>query len=271
MYHLYLREVGEVELLSRNEEIELARRVRQGDEQARERMIKANLRLVVKIAHDFGGQGLPLLDLISEGNIGLMKAVDRYDLSYGAKFSTYAAWWIKQYLRRALANQLRTVRLPVHVQDRLLQIKRAATKLHELLGREPTDAEIGDELGMPEAKVGELRGVAVWPLSLEESLGSDVSEVIADVIADEHAPAPWEKLDEAVSSDFVQEIFQELNPREKTVLRYRFGLDGDGKRSLEHIAVKIGLTREAVRLIQNRALRKLRQRMTSLEVASWAA
>ena len=271
IYHLYLREIGQVPLLSREEEINLARRIHRGDDAAREQMIKANLRLVVRIATAFEGHGLPLLDLISEGNIGLMKAVEKFEPGHGAKFSTYAAWWIKQHIRRAVANQLRTVRLPIHAQEKLLRIHRAAARLQELFDREPTDAEIGDEVGLPEAKVRKLRAAAARPVSLDEPLGNDDSNPVADVVADESASHPGERLAAANQLGLVREVLQQLDPREHAVLRSRFGLDDEHERTLEEIGDELGVTREYVRQIQNRALKKLRHRMASLESESHTA
>src|SRR5438477_5346009 len=190
---LYLREIGQVKLLTPAEEIVLAKRIKKGDEQAREQMIKANLRLVVKIARDYAGQGLPLLDLINEGNIGLMKGVERFNPAKGAKLSTYAAWWIKQSIKRALANQSKTIRLPVHVVDKLFHIRRAMAKLHDILGREPHDEEIAEELGLTTVQVKQLRKASITPASLEAPLGEDDSNRVADVIADENAENPYAK------------------------------------------------------------------------------
>src|SRR5687767_15464835 len=191
---LYLREIGQVKLLTPAEEIELAAKIKKGDKKARELMIKANLRLVVKIAHDYEGFGLPLLDLINEGNIGLMKAVERFDPAKGGKLSTYGAWWIKQSIKRALANQSKTIRLPVHVVDKLFHIRRAMAKLHDILGREPSDEEIADELKLTATQVKQLRKASISPASLEAPLGDDDSNRVADVVADENAENPYEEL-----------------------------------------------------------------------------
>src|ERR1700739_3774001 len=182
---IYLREIGRIQLLTPQEEIDLAARIKKGDREARVLMIKANLRLVVKIAHDYVNLGLPLLDLVSEGNIGLMKAVERFDPAKGAKLSTYAAWWIKQSIKRALANQSKTIRLPVHIVDRLFHMRQASVKLQEVLGREPTDEELGDELGFSAQKVAQLRTAAIRPASLEAPLGADETSRIADWVPTE--------------------------------------------------------------------------------------
>ena len=179
-----MREIGQVKLLTPQEEIELAARIKQGDKKAREHMIKANLRLVVKIAHDYDGLGLPLLDLINEGNIGLMKAVERFDPAKGGKLSTYAAWWIKQSIKRALANQSKTIRLPVHLVDKISRMRRIATKLHEVYGREPTDEELGEELGVPSSRVAQLRSASVRPASLDAPIGDENSNTYAEVVDD---------------------------------------------------------------------------------------
>ena len=225
-YNLYLREVGQTKLLTVQEENELAARIKKGDRKARERMIKANLRLVVKIAREYEDYGMPLLDLINEGNMGLMKAVERFDPAKGAKLSTYSAWWIKQAIKRALANQSKTIRLPVHVVDKLFHMRRASVKLQELLGREPTDDELGEELGLTGRKVAQLRTAAIRPASLEAPLGDDETSRIADVIADESADTPYEHLEGKANIAMLRELIATLHPREAEILRYRFGLDG---------------------------------------------
>src|SRR5437867_6859703 len=225
-FHLYLREIGQTPLLTPREEIELAGRIKKGDRRAREQMIKANLRLVVKIARDYEGYGLPLLDLINEGNIGLMKGVERFDPNKGAKLSTYAAWWIKQSIKRALANQSKTIRLPVHIVDKLFHLRRAAAKLEEVLGREPSDEELAEELDYPLARVKQLRRVAVRPTSLDAPIGDDETNRVADVVKDESADTPYEQLEEKTNSALVHEMVGTLDSREQAILRQRFGLDG---------------------------------------------
>ncbi len=270
-FNLYLREVGQTKLLTIEEENELAARIKKGDKKAREQMIKANLRLVVKIAREYEDYGMPLLDLINEGNIGLMKAVERFDPSKGAKLSTYSAWWIKQAIKRALANQSKTIRLPVHVVDKLFHMRRSAVKLHEVLGREPTDEELGDELGFSAQKVAQLRTAAIRPASLEAPLGDDDSSRIADVVRDEHADTPYEQLEVKANSAMLREMVATLDPREAEILRYRFGLDGDTERTLEEVGQKFGVTRERIRQIQNTALAKLRKQIEKLETVRVAA
>ncbi|MDB6036972.1 MAG: RpoD family polymerase sigma factor [Verrucomicrobiales bacterium] len=262
---LYLREIGQVKLLTPQEEIELAARIKKGDKKAREQMIKANLRLVVKIAHDYEGLGLPLLDLINEGNIGLMKAVERFDPAKGGKLSTYGSWWIKQSIKRALANQSKTIRLPVHLVDKISKMRRTAMKLQEEFGREPTDEELGEELGIATSRVTQLRTAAIRPASLDAPIGDDDSNNFAEVVQDENADTPYEQLEEKTVTRMLQEMVKTLDQREATILRYRFGLDGGSEKTLEEVGQKFGVTRERVRQIQNIALAKLRKMIEKLE------
>ncbi len=270
-FHLYVREIGQTKLLTPKEEVQLARRIQRGDDSAREHMIKANLRLVVKIARDYENYGLPLLDLINEGNIGLMRAVEKFDPRKGAKLSTYAAWWIKQSIRRALSDQSKTIRIPVHATDKLLHIRKTATKLEEELGREPTAEEIGDELDIPAKQVRQLQTAAIRPASLDAPLGDDDSNRIADVIADDRATSPYQDLEDKTNADMVRQVIGILDPREMTILRYRFGLDGGGEKTLEEVGEKFGVTRERIRQIQNVALRKLRKKIEKLDAVTVAA
>ena len=262
---LYLREIGQVKLLTPDEEIDLAARIKKGDKKAREQMIKANLRLVVKIAHDYEGLGLPLLDLINEGNIGLMKAVERFDPAKGGKLSTYGAWWIKQSIKRALANQSKTIRLPVHLVDKISKMRRTAMKLQEVLGREPTDEELAEELGMTASRVAQLRTAAIRPASLDAPIGDEDSNNFSEVVQDENAATPYQELEEKTVSAMLQEMVRTLDPREATILRYRFGLDGGSEKTLEEVGQRFGVTRERVRQIQNIALTKLRKMIEKLE------
>ena len=262
---LYLCEIGKVKLLSRAEEMELARRVQKGDKKAREEMIKANLRLVVKIARDYEGLGVPLLDLISEGNIGLMKAVERFDPGKGAKLSTYGSWWIKQAIKAALANQSKTIRLPVHMVDKISKMKRAAGRLQEIFGREPTDEELGEELQVKSSRVALMRMAAIRPASLEAPIGSEDTSNLADVVQDEKAENPYEMLEEKGITGMLQEMVEALNPREANVVRARFGLDGRPLRTLEEIGIELGITRERVRQIETIALKKLRAKVEKAE------
>lgn len=258
---LYLQEIGQVKLLTPKEELELAKRVQRGDEAAREHMIKANLRLVVKIARDYEGFGLPLLDLINEGNMGLMTGVERFDHKRGAKLSTYAAWWIKQNIKRALANQSRTIRLPVHVVDRLAHMRKAEVKLRELLDREPTDEELAHELELDPRRVQRYRNASRAPVSLETPVGDDDSSRIADVVADPNAVAPFDRVMLETDTELVREVLTTLNERESSILSLRFGLKDGNQRTLEEIGAKLGVTRERIRQIQDGALKKLRERM----------
>ncbi|MDX1950552.1 MAG: sigma-70 family RNA polymerase sigma factor [Verrucomicrobiota bacterium] len=262
---LYLREIGLVKLLTPAQEIELAALIKKGDKAARELMIKANLRLVVKIAHDYEGLGLPLLDLINEGNIGLMKAVERFDPAKGGKLSTYGSWWIKQSIKRALANQSKTIRLPVHLVDKISKMRRTAMRLQEEFGREPTDDELGEELGISASRVSQLRTAAIRPASLDAPIGDDDSNNFAEVVQDENADTPYEQLEDKTVTKMLQEMIKTLDPREATILKYRFGLDGGSEKTLEEVGQKFGVTRERVRQIQNIALAKLRKMIEKLE------
>jgi RNA polymerase primary sigma factor len=262
---LYLREIGQVKLLTPQEEIELAAKIKKGDKKARELMIKANLRLVVKIAHDYENFGLPLLDLINEGNIGLMKAVERFDPAKGGKLSTYGSWWIKQSIKRALANQSKTIRLPVHLVDKISKMRRTAMKLQEVFGREPTDEELAEEMGMTASRVAQMRTAAIRPASLDAPIGDDDSNNFAEVVQDENADTPYEKLEDKTVTRMLQEMVKTLDAREATILRYRFGLDGGPEKTLEEVGQKFGVTRERVRQIQNIALNKLRKMIEKLE------
>ena len=262
---LYLREIGQVKLLTPQEEITLAARIKKGDRKARELMIKANLRLVVKIARDYEGIGLPLLDLISEGNIGLMKAVERFDPAKGGKLSTYGSWWIKQSIKRALANQSKTIRLPVHLVDKISKMRRTSMRLQEDLGREPTDEELGEELGITSSRVAQMRTAAIRPASLDAPIGDDDSNNFAEVVQDEAADTPYEQLEEKTVTRMLQELVKTLDSREATILRSRFGLDGGTQKTLEEVGQKFGVTRERVRQIQNIALKKLRKMIEKIE------
>jgi RNA polymerase primary sigma factor len=271
-FRLYVREVGQTRLITPQEERELAQRIQKGDAEARERMIKANLRLVVKIARDYEGLGVPLLDLISEGNIGLMKAVDRFDPDKGAKFSTYGAFWIKQAIRRALDNQAKTIRLPSHVVERLGILQRAATKLTEELGREPSDEELAAETGLSERKVKQYRRASATPASLDAPIGDESdSNQIADIVADEKASLPSDELAASTDLDLMNQMLGSLNEREVTILRRRYGLDGEQEKTLEQIGLEYGLTRERIRQIENAALKKLRTRMAKRDAMHFAA
>lgn len=262
---LYLREVGQVKLLTPAEEIALAARIKKGDKKAREHMIKANLRLVVKIARDYEGIGLPLLDLISEGNIGLMKAVERFDPAKGGKLSTYGSWWIKQSIKRALANQSKTIRLPVHLVDKISKMRRTALKLQEEFGREPTDEELAEELQTTTSRIAAMRMASVRPTSLDAPIGDDDSNSYSEIVQDENAEDPYEQLEDKTVTGMLEEMVTKLDSREATILRYRFGLDGGTEKTLEEVGEKFNVTRERVRQIQNIALRKMRKMIEKFE------
>jgi RNA polymerase primary sigma factor len=257
---IYLREIGQTPLLTREEEVKLARRIKRGDQAARQQMIKANLRLVVKIAHDYSSYGLPLLDLISEGNIGLMKAVERFDPKKGGKLSTYAAWWIKQSIKRALANQSKTIRLPVHLVDKIARMRRVAMQLAEEFGREPTDEELGEELLMPPAKIAQLRTAAIRPASLDATVGQeDDGASLGDMIGDESAHTPSELLSDKNLRKSVMDLLHVLDDRELKIITMRFGLDVKKEMTLEEVGRKFKVTRERIRQLQNIALRKIKR------------
>ena len=266
---VYLREIGRVPLLTRQQETDLAKRIKRGDPQARAHMIQANLRLVVKIARDYDGLGLPLLDLISEGNVGLMNAVGRFDPSKGAKMSTYASWWIKQAMRRALSNQSRTIRLPIHIVEKMSRLKRISHGLTDQLGREPTDVELGDRFNAPASQVAQLRTLGMRPTSLDAPMGDDDDNRFSDVIEDETALTPHELLRIKAMREEIHQHIKRLPPREAEILTLRFGMDGRGSRTLEVVGKQFKLTRERIRQIQDVALTKLRLRLESLDRRGW--
>lgn len=262
----YLHEIGKIDLLTPAQEITLARRIQAGEKAARDLMIKANLRLVVKIAHDYKDFGLPVLDLISEGNIGLIKAVERFDPDKGGKLSTYAAWWIKQSIKRALANQSKTIRLPVHLVDKISRMRKMAMLLTEELGREPSDQELADELEMPVNKVSHLKTVSVRPSSLNAPVGEDGNATeFGELVGDDNAPTPYENLHEKSLRGDLHEMIEGLDPREAEIIRLRFGLNGDTPLTLEEVGQIFDITRERVRQLQNIALSKMRKIMSAKE------
>ena len=262
---IYLREIGQIPLLSPEEEVAMAARIKKGDMEARSTMIRANLRLVVKIAHDYANLGLPLLDLISEGNIGLMKAVERFDPAKGGKLSTYAAWWIKQAIKRALANQSKTIRLPVHLVDKISKIRRVSLQMSEELGREPTDEELAEEVGLSRAKVSHLKTVAIRPASLDAPISDEDATAFGEIVGDEDAQTPFEVLRDKNLHDELDEVLSLLDEREKRIIGARFGLDGGKPRTLEEVGKKFGVTRERIRQLQNIALTKLRRALQKKE------
>ena len=261
----YLREIGRIPLLTPQQEIELAKKIKNGDAEARERMINSNLRLVVTIAHDYANLGLPLLDLISEGNIGLTKAVERFDPAKGAKLSTYAAWWIKQSIKRALANQAKTIRLPVHLVDKVAKAHRVSLQMSDELGREPTDDELSEELGIAREKVAQLRSAGIRPASLDAPVGDDDSPEFGESIGDEQAQTPFEFLRDKNLRDEVDGLLDVLDDREKKIISQRFGLDGGKPKTLENVGEDFGVTRERIRQLQNIALTKLRRALAKKE------
>ena len=268
---LYMRAVGEVPLLKPDQELELAARIREGDDAAREHMIRANLRFVIKIAREYEHIGMPLLDLINEGNMGLMLAVDRFDPRKGAKLTTYAVLWIRQSIRRALASQGKTIRMPVYAVDQVYHLGRAEVRLRERFGREATDTELGTELNLTAERIGELRTAAVRPASLDAPMGDDETSRLADVVADENAEIPGSSLDKEASFEILREVLPKLPPREADILRMRFGLEGGVEKTLEEIGAMMRLTRERIRQLQNVALVRLRRLMEKRDCLSTAA
>jgi RNA polymerase primary sigma factor len=262
---LYLREISKTPLLTVEEEIELADRIKNGDKDARSHMIRANLRLVVKIAQDYSGYGLPVADLISEGNIGLMKAVERFDPEKGGKLSTYAAWWIKQSIKRALANQSKTIRLPVHMVDKIAKMRRISTLLAEALGREPTDEELADEIGLPRRKMAMLKQASQRPTSLDAPINEGESTEFGDVIGDERATNPLDSLTDKNLHGELDGLLSVLDDRERRIIDERFGLNGKKPLTLEEVGREFGVTRERIRQLQNSALTKMRRALRKKE------
>jgi RNA polymerase primary sigma factor len=268
---LYMRDAGSVPLLTPKEEAALARRIRRGDETAREHLIRANLRFVIKIAREYEHLGLPLLDLINEGNIGLMLAVDRFDPRKGAKLTTYSSWWIRQSIRRALASQGKTIRLPVYVVDQVYHLSLAESRLREAFGREATPAELAEELGLSVDRVSELLSARIRPASLDAPLGGEDSSRLADVVPDENAELPGQNLDTESTFKLLRELLPKLPTREATILKLRFGLGDCAEKTLEEIGAMMRLTRERIRQLQNSALAKLRRMMEEREAVVVAA
>ena len=261
----YLREIGRIPLLTPEQEIELAEKIKRGDAAARERMINSNLRLVVTIAHDYDNLGLPLLDLISEGNIGLTKAVERFDPKKGAKLSTYAAWWIKQSIKRALANQSKMIRLPVHLVDKMAKVRRVAMQMSEELGREPSDAELGEELGISSEKVARFKTLGIRPASLDAPIGDENQTELSESIGDEAMQTPLESLRDKSLLSELDGLIAVLDGRERKIVSQRFGLDGGRPKTLEDVGKDFGVTRERIRQLQNIALTKLRRALSKRE------
>ena len=255
---MYLKEIGRVPLLSADDEIELARKVEEGNESAKRRLAEANLRLVVSIAKRYVGRGMLFLDLIQEGNLGLIKAVEKFDYRKGFKFSTYVTWWIRQAITRAIADQARTIRIPVHMVETINKLIRVSRQLLQSLGREPTAEEIAEEMEMSADRVREIMKIAQEPVSLETPIGEEEDSHLGDFIEDQDAPAPAEAASFRLLKEQLEDVLNTLTPREEKVLRLRFGLDDGRARTLEEVGQIFSVTRERIRQIEAKALRKLR-------------
>ena len=255
---MYLKEIGKVPLLTAEEEIELAKKIELGDEEAKQKLAEANLRLVVSIAKRYVGRGMLFLDLIQEGNLGLIKAVDKFDYRKGYKFSTYATWWIRQAITRAIADQARTIRIPVHMVETINKIMRVSRQLVQELGREPSAEEIAKKLDMPVEKVREIIKIAQEPVSLETPIGEEEDSHLGDFIQDDNVPVPAEAVAYTMLKEQIGEVLTSLTPREQLVLRLRFGLDDGRSRTLEEVGKEFNVTRERIRQIETKSLRKLR-------------
>ena len=255
---LYLKEIGRVPLLTPEQEMAIAKRMDEGDEEAKKELAEANLRLVVSIAKRYVGRGMSFLDLIQEGNLGLIKAVEKFDYKKGFKFSTYATWWIRQAITRAIADQARTIRIPVHMVETINKLIRVSRQLLQEYGREPTPAEIGKEMGFSEEKVREIQKIAQDPVSLETPIGEEEDSHLGDFIPDDEAPAPSEAASYALLKEQLMDVLSTLTDREEKVLRLRFGLDDGRARTLEEVGKEFDVTRERIRQIEAKALRKLR-------------
>ncbi len=255
---MYLKEIGKVPLLSAEEEIELAKRLEVGDEEAKKRLAEANLRLVVSIAKRYVGRGMLFLDLIQEGNLGLIKAVEKFDYRKGFKFSTYATWWIRQAITRAIADQARTIRIPVHMVETINKLIRVSRQLLQELGREPSPEEIAKEMNMPEDRVREILKISQEPVSLETPIGEEEDSHLGDFIQDDNVPVPAEAAAFTLLKEQLVEVLETLTEREQKVLRLRFGLDDGRARTLEEVGKEFNVTRERIRQIEAKALRKLR-------------
>ena len=255
---MYLKDIGRVPLLSGEEEIELARRMQEGDEAAKRRLSEANLRLVVSIAKRYVGRGMLFLDLIQEGNLGLMKAVEKFDYQKGFKFSTYATWWIRQSITRAIADQARTIRIPVHMVETINRLTRASRLLLQEKGREPTPEELAEEMGIDEARVREIQKIAQDPVSLETPIGEEEDSHLGDFIEDDKTQTPGESVAFIMLKEQLLNVLDTLTPREEKVLRLRYGIDDGKPRTLEEVGREFNVTRERIRQIEAKALRKLR-------------
>ena len=255
---MYLKDIGKVPLLSADDEIELARKMMDGDEDAKRELSIANLRLVVSIAKRYVGRGMQFLDLIQEGNLGLMKAVEKFDYQKGFKFSTYSTWWIRQAITRAIADQARTIRIPVHMVETINKVLRVQRQLMQEFGREPTPEEIAKEMGIPEQRVVEIQKISQDPVSLETPIGEEEDSHLGDFIEDEQAPAPTDAVALSLLKEQLIHVLDTLTPREEKVLRLRYGIDDGKPRTLEEVGKEFNVTRERIRQIEAKALRKLR-------------
>ena len=255
---VYLKEIGRVPLLTPDEEVDLAVRISNGDEAAKKRLSEANLRLVVSIAKRYLGRGMQFLDLIQEGNLGLIKAVEKFDYTKGFKFSTYATWWIRQAITRAIADQARTIRIPVHMVETINKVKKVSSQLLHANGREPSAEEVAEELDVPVDKVREIMRVAQEPVSLETPIGEEEDSHLGDFIPDDDAPAPADAASHTLLKETLSSVLDSLTPREEKVLRLRFGLEDGRSRTLEEVGKEFNVTRERIRQIEAKALRKLR-------------
>lgn len=255
---MYLKDIGKVPLLSAEDEIDLARRMQEGDEQAKKELSEANLRLVVSIAKRYVGRGMLFLDLIQEGNLGLMKAVEKFDYQKGFKFSTYATWWIRQAITRAIADQARTIRIPVHMVETINKLTRVSRILLQTLGREPTPQEIAKEMGISEDRVREIQKIAQDPVSLETPIGEEEDSHLGDFIEDDRAITPSDSVSTTMLKETLLSVLNSLTPREEKVLRLRYGVDDGRPRTLEEVGKEFNVTRERIRQIEAKALRKLR-------------
>ena len=255
---MYLKDIGKVPLLSADDEIELAKKMQEGDEEAKKRLSEANLRLVVSIAKRYVGRGMHFLDLIQEGNMGLMKAVEKFDYQKGFKFSTYATWWIRQSITRAIADQARTIRIPVHMVETISKLTRVQRLLLQELGREPTPAEIAEKMGVTEERVVEIQKIAQDPVSLEAPIGEEDDSHLGDFIEDPKAATPSDSAEFGMLKELLLSVLDTLTPREEKVLRLRYGIDDGKPRTLEEVGKEFNVTRERIRQIEAKALRKLR-------------
>ena len=266
---VYLKDIGRVPLLTGNEEVELAQKMAEGDDAAKARLSEANLRLVVSIAKRYVGRGMLFLDLIQEGNLGLMKAVEKFDYTKGFRFSTYATWWIRQAITRAIADQARTIRIPVHMVETINKLTRTTRILLQELGRDPTPTEIAREMGISEDKVREIQKIAQDPVSLETPIGEEEDSHLGDFLEDNHVTSPQDEATHTMLKEELMSVLETLTPREQAVIRLRYGIDGPHPRTLEEVGKRFGVTRERIRQIEAKALRKLRNPARSKRLKSF--